>query len=260
MRDIARQLRTDFGHLPDLVDEYVVHTPREEALKASRQVCGVSHYLSLMATGEADMHRCAMFGVAITCIDEVTDELGEELHPGPIRSALDGEPEYEPLRILPVVSDLAESDRFGYAITQIAKAQDMSMSQFDDISEESVAHITQKKGGWSARANLAMFKGDITPHEWGCVHNFGFLMQMLDDYLDYPKDQRNGLTTLYEFNKYNKRYLAGLINDVAGETAALWGKSRAHSRFFNTCRAHRYLGQVENETPLQASWFAPRYL
>jgi hypothetical protein len=260
MRDIARQLRTDFGHLPDLVDEYTVHTPWDEALRASRQVCGVSHYLSLMTTGEVDMRKCAAFGVTITCIDEVTDELNESLHPEVIRSALRGDPAYEPLRVLPEISDLAASDRFDNAITQIGKAQDMSMEQFGDITKDATVHITRKKGGWSARANLAMFKPDIPPHEWNIIRDFGYLMQMLDDYLDRPKDKHNGLTTPYAFPQYNSEWLKQRIDTVERDTAALWGKSRAHSRFFNICRAHRILGKIENGTPLSASWFAPGYL
>ena len=260
MRDIARQLRTDFGLLPDLVDEYTVHTPWDEALRASRQVCGVSHYLSLMATGEADMDKCAMFGVAITCIDEVTDELDETLHPEVIRSALRGDPEYEPLRILPVASDLASSGRFDNAIMEIGKAQDLSMKQLGDIDKSLAVQITKRKGGWSARGNLAMFKSNIPPHEWSAVYDFGYLMQMLDDYLDQPKDNENGLTTPYAFDRYGKNWLRRRIKTTRADTAGLWGKSRAHSRFFNICRAHRILGKIENETPLSASWFAPGYL
>lgn len=260
MRDIARQLRTDFGLVPRLVDEYVVHTPRAEAIKASRQVSVVSHYLSLMATGEVDMRKCASYGVAITCIDEVTDELGGDLYPAPIAQAFAGTPPFEPLRILHSMRDKYEDDRFEYAVRQIGKAQDMSMAQQDDLNQVPVEHITKSKGGWSARANLALFKDDITEEEWGLLWRFGFLMQMLDDHLDQPKDQRNGITTLYSFPFWDANSLATMIDACEEMCRDVWGESPALRRFFTICRLHRRLGQVENGTPLKASWLVPGYL
>ena len=260
MRDVARQLRTDFTTVPDLVDRYIVHTPREEAIKAARQVCGVTHYLSLMATGRAHMHRCALFGVTIACIDEVTDELGENLYHDPIRSALDGDPQFESLEIIPEMKLMAKSPRFGECITHIAKAQDQSLSQFEDITPSLAESITLKKGGWSARANLAAVKSDITPTEWDAAWEFGSLMQQLDDYLDKPKDEDAGLSTMYSLGAWDKQHLGNEINATEKIAAAEWGKSRAHKRFFRICRLHRRLGQIENETPLKAAWFAPGYL
>jgi hypothetical protein len=260
MRDVARQLRTDFTTVPDLVDRYVVHTPRDEAIKAARQVCGVTHYLSLMATGRAHMHRCALFGVTIVCIDEVTDELGEKLYLDPIHDAFDGDPPFASLEIIPEMDTMAKSPRFGEAITHIAKAQDQSLSQFDDITPSLAEAITLKKGGWSARANLATVKPDIGMTEWDAAWEFGSLMQQLDDYLDKPKDVDAGLSTMYSLGEWDKQHLHNEIKRVEEIAAAEWGKSRAHKRFFRICRLHRILGQIENETPLKAAWFAPGYL
>lgn len=260
MRDVVRQLRTDRNIVPDLVDEYTVHTPRPEAIKASRQVCGVSHYLSLMATGEVDMRKCALYGVTITCIDEVTDELGEELHPDAIEQAFDGDSEYKPLRILPVAADAAENAGFEYAVSEIARWQDASMEQFGDIDRRTVEQITNNKGGWSATANLYMFKEEISESERGAIFAFGKLMQLLDDYLDQPKDARNNLTTLYMFDRWDYDLLGRTIESVADMCGREWGPSKAHERFFRVCRLHRQLGRIENETPLKAAWLAPGYL
>lgn len=260
MKDIARQLHSDFTHVPRLVDRHIVHTPRDEAIKAARQVAGVTHYLSLMATGRANMHRCALFGVTIACIDEVTDELGEDLYLDPIRNALDGNPQFESLEIIPEMETVAKSPRFGEAITHIAKAQDQSLSQFDDITPSLAEAVTLKKGGWSARANLAAVKSDVTPAEWDVAFKFGTLMQQLDDYLDKPKDEEAGLSTMYSLGEWDSQHLLNEIITVEGLTRSQWGKSTAHSRFFKICRLHRRLGQVENETPLKASWLAPGYL
>lgn len=260
MKDIIRQLRADRTHVPALVDEYVVHTPRSEAIKAARQVCGVSHYLSLMATGDVDMFKCAMYGVGIVCIDEVTDEMGESLYPGPINAAFRGDAPYESLEIIPTMASSAEDDRFSRAVRRICWAQDNSLKQFADIDTQFVEHITRAKGGWSARANLAMVKGDLTPDEWDYMYRFGHLMQLLDDYLDMPKDRSNGLSTLFTEGAWDGGMLGEYIPHVAGRAERLWGPSAAHSRFFRICRLHRRLGQVENKTPLRAAWLAPGYL
>ena len=260
MKDIARQLHSDFTHVPRLVDRHIVHTPRDEAIKAARQVAGVTHYLSLMATGRANMHRCALFGVTIACIDEVTDELGEELYPEAIRSALEGEPQHEPLEVIPEMKTVAKSPRFGDAVAHIAKAQDQSLAQFDDITPSLAEAITLKKGGWSARANLAAVKSGIGMTEWDAAWEFGTLMQQLDDYLDKPKDEDAGLSTMYSLGQWDKQHLLNEINRVEEIAQAEWGESSAHRRFFKICRLHRRLGEVENETPLKASWLAPGYL
>lgn len=260
MRDIWRQIRTDFAMLPGLVDQYVVHTPRKEALKAARQVCGVTHYLSLMATGEVDMETCALFGVAITCIDEVTDELGEELYPTPIAQAFMDEPPYESLAVLPELADRAKDDRFEHAVREIAKGQDQSLMQTGDLDNWQAEQIAKQKGGWSGRANLALVKSNISDDEWDMMENWGFVMQMLDDYLDQPKDRRAGISTVYTEGVWGDDDLAVLLGTLEDRTAKTWGTSSAHRRFFQICRLHRRLGQVENKTPLRASWFAPGYL
>lgn len=260
MLDIVRQLQTDFDLVPDLVDEYVIHTPRSEAIKAARQVCGVSHYLSLMSTGYVDMHKCALYGVTIVCIDEVTDEMGEKLHPEPISDAIRGEPEYEPLEIIPDAIEEARHDMFDLAIAHICDAQDASLAQFDNPTPEEVTYITRQKGGNSALANLYMVKGEVSEVEEDLMMDFGTLMQMLDDYLDQPKDREQGLDTKYTIGLSNRNSLKCRINQVERDAIAEWGRSDALSRFFNICRLHRVLGRVENETPLRAKWLAPGYL
>lgn len=260
MRDVARQLRTDFGLVPDIVDEYVVDTPRGEALKATRQVCGVTHYLSLMATGEPQMRKAALFGATITCIDEVTDELGEDLHPDAINAALDGDPPYECLEIIPVAAEEAESEYFADTIRNLCEAQDRSRKQLQPISQEEVAEITQLKGGLSAHANLMMVKDDITPEERDFMWGWGYTMQLLDDYLDQPKDKKAGLSTCFTTGRYDAQDLLASIKQTETVARGIWGDSAAADRFFRVCRLHRLLGHVENRTPASASWFAPGYL
>lgn len=260
MRDVARQLRSDLIRVPTLVDEYVVHTPRPEAIKAVRQVAGVSHYLSLMSGAEVDMHKCALYGVVIACIDEVTDELGEELHPTPITHALMGDPPYESLRIVASTNERAADDDYPFAVKEIANAQDRSLRQLDDISITEVEEITRLKGGQSARANLAFLRSDISTDEWALMDDFGFLMQMLDDYLDQPKDRANGLSTLFTLGAWDGDDLADLIDRTERSVRDQWGDKPSVDRFFNICRLHKRLGDVENKTPLSASHFAPGYL
>lgn len=260
MRDIYRQLRTDFRTVPKLVDEYTVHTPRTEAIKASRQVCGVGHYLSLITTGEVNMRKCAAFGVLITCIDEVTDELGEELHPEPIRRAINGHPPYESLACVPEAADAAESPVFTEALTRIADAQDMSMQQAGDIDPHDVKRVTRMKGGASALAHLAFFKEDITRPDKLTMAKFGYTMQLLDDYLDAPKDRENGLTTTVTSGMHDREHIRGLLDWVEDSLRHHYGDSKALRRFMWVCRHHLRLARIENETPLSASWFAPGYL
>lgn len=260
MRDIARQLRNDFTTLPALVDEYVVHTPRSEAIKAARQVAGVTHYLSLMATGDVDMHKCAQFGVLIVCIDEVTDELGRELCPTPITDALLGSPPFASLRVVGAANDRAENSEFAFAVKEICRAQDDSLAQLDDIDVDEVMRITRAKGGWSAEANLKMVKQEVTDEEREFIAEFGFLMQMLDDYLDQPKDRANGLSTPFTVGEWDGAQLSALIDITERDARRVWGRTDAGDRFFDICRLHKRLGDVENNTRLSASTLAPGYL
>lgn len=260
MRDIYRQLRTDFRTVPRLVDEYTIHTPRGEALKSSRQVCGVGHYLSLITTGEVDMRKCAAFGVLITCMDEVTDELSAKMHPGAIRDAIDGHPPYEPLACVPEAVEAAEADVFEHAVTRIADAQDLSMQQMLDIAPLEANHVTRMKGGASALAHLAFFKEDISKRDKLTMAKFGYTMQLLDDYLDAPKDRENGLTTTVTAGMHDREHIRGLLDEVEESLRDVYGDSKALRRFMWVCRHHLRLGRIENETPLSASWFAPGYL
>ena len=96
--------------------------------------------------------------------------------------------------------------------------------------------------------------------EWDAAWEFGTLMQQLDDYLDKPKDEDAGLSTMYSLGQWDKQHLLNEINRVEEIAQAEWGESSAHRRFFKICRLHRRLGEVENETPLMASWLVPGYL
>jgi len=260
MRDVARQLYADARLVPRYVDEYIVHTPRKEAVRAARQVCGVTHYLSLMATGDANLHKSALYGVGIACIDEVTDELGEELWPTAISKALNGDPTFESLEVLPILNREACDERFHYAVQKIGWAQDMSLAQFNDIDNATAERITRAKGGYSAKANLALVKDDISTKEWNFMERFGFTLQMLDDHLDRAKDEEAGLSTPFTEGFWETDDLEVLLDQTAEKAAQLWGESDAHERFFDICRLHIKLGELEYKHPGTASRVCPWYV
>lgn len=260
MWDITRELWSDFVLLPSVVDRYTYRTPRREALKASRQVAGVTHYLSLMATETPQMEAARHYGVAITAIDEVTDEWGKRLSDGTMEDALNGTPRYPPMEAVCEAAEMAESDLFGPSLKALAVWQDRSLRQLGSISIEEVKEITWRKGAYSCLANLAMVKSDISEEEREVALQLGATLQLLDDYLDQPKDKQSGISTVFTKGVSSRRELHEAVTLVSNRAEDVWGDSGAHRRLFDVMALHHRLGYVENNTPFRASWFAPGYL
>jgi hypothetical protein len=261
MLDVERrQIRTDFGFTPTLVDEYVNDTPRKDALRAARQVTGAGTYLSWMVTGEPNFIENAVYAVTIVCLDEVTDERGESLSDGTTTNALHGENDHPSLEILDVARSLAKGHRFEEAIQQVAYWQDQSLGQERDISPERVRKVTRRKGGWSALGHLHMMTSDTDRDTDEFASRFGYVMQLLDDYLDQPEDEAEGVTTELTCGEKNAGDVARHVDDMLDDAEMRWGNSKAVSRFRKVTSLHLTMGDVANRTPANPSWFVPWYL
>ncbi len=253
-----RQIRYDFGLAPELVGNYLPDEAYQDGVALVRQVNGVTTYLSQMATGEVRHYEAVVYAAAIAGVDCVTDIRNEEVGE-PVRAALGGDVEYPELELVPQASEAARGDGFETALIEVAESQDVSLTQFDDIRPGELWDITRFKGGWSAKAHLEAIKSDVTAEEDELMEEFGFLMQLLDDYLDQPEDKREGISTLFTEGEMNSADLAEKIDEVERRTENVWGRSEASERFFDICRYHRRIGQLANHTPLDPEQHIPYY-
>lgn len=260
LRDERRQWGIDRHLVPELVGRYVCHAPRRDALRTARQVNTVTHYLSKMATGEARLYEGAYYGTTIVCLDEVTDELGETLSNGTTGLAFEDEVRLGPLEILPVAADVARSDDFPEAVRHIAYWQDRSLEQLEDPNPLRVKEITRKKGGYSALANLLMVKEDPSEEERDFMMEFGYVMQLLDDYLDQPEDEKEGVSTMFTEDVFNTADLFYRRDAMMERAEELWGRTKASRRFRRVLAAHTGLAEIENRTRFSTSTFVPWYL
>lgn len=254
-----RQLRYDFGFAPQLAETYFPDAEYEGGLKMIRQVNGVTTYLSQMATGDHRMIEGCIFAAAIAGMDVVTDYYHEELYPDLVNSALDGNPRYDCLKLLPVSASLARGPKYKTYIKRLAGWQDESLHQFDERPVEWVRDVTKYKGATSALAHLHALKENPSEREEEVIEEFGYLMQLLDDYLDKPKDEKAGISTVFTMGEMNVVDLCRKREDVLEQLEALYGPSPALSRFGKVTRAHIKMGDLENTTPISASTVLPWY-
>lgn len=254
------QIRKDRKLVPRLVDRYCPETDRKDAIRMVRQINAVNTYLSWMARGAASPFHGAVFGTAIAAMDEVTDELNEELADGRVREALRGNPQSPQMAAVDLAADFARGPQFAPAMRQVAKWQDASLEQFDDPSVERVREITEMKGGASALAHLHMVSPKPTDSENDYMKRFGYTMQLLDDYMDQPGDEDDGITTLFTLGVEDHESVSALRQLTVEEARKLWGDRLPVARFDRLTRWHLRLGRVENDTPLRARWLCPWYL
>lgn len=257
---LREKLRYDFGHLPDIVDRYVVHTPRSDALRAARQVTTVGTWLSKMAQGEPAPVENAYYAVAIVCLDEVTDECGDDLYPHAINAAIEGEPDHPSLEIIPVLTAMRDDPAFEDALRKVALWQDKSQEQAADIDAHEVEAITYHKGGWSAVGHLRAMVPGPSPDEVDFARKFGFLAQLLDDYLDQPEDETEGISTMFTDTTYTRGMLSEQLSETEELAEDVFGDVPAVEALFNICRLHREVGYFRNETPLDPTRLTPWYL
>jgi len=253
------QLGYDFGFAPELVERYIGEAASDDALTMVRQVNGVTTYLSWMATGEPRLLEGTVYAVGIAGMDVVTDVLKEPVSGGATSAALDGEPPMKELEALSLASSVARGPRFDHAVKRIAEWQDRSLQQFRDPSEERLRDITRKKGGYSALAHLNAVKTSPTAEEDKFMVTFGETMQLLDDYLDQPGDDREGISTLFTEGYLDGDDLLGHIEETERRAREVWGDTAAVRRFGKVMRAHRRLGQLENRVPGSAERLLPWY-
>jgi hypothetical protein len=254
-----RQLKFDFRDAPSLVERHFPEEEYEGSVKMIRQVNGVTTYLSQMATGEHRMHEGYHFAAGAAGMDVVTDFHHEDLSGGVVEDALEGDPPFDCLHPLVNASKIARGPEFDRSIKQLALWQDRSRRQFKNPSIEEVREITHMKGGCSAMAHLHAVKEEPTDEEESLMFEFGHLMQCLDDYLDQPKDEKEGISTLFTTGEMNVSDLCRLWEDVMRQCKQVFGDSTAYRRFRKVTRAHILMGDVENTTPLSASTLCPWY-
>lgn len=255
-----RQVHYDFGLAPGLIEKYLPPAEQEGALKMTRHVNVVTTYLSWMAVGEPRHFEGSLYAAAIAAMDCVTDYRNERIGDGITRRALDGDPEYPELELVETASGVARGEGFDFGMEKIAEWQDESLKQFDDPSPSDLMLVTEMKGGWSARTHLHALKEDPTDEEQTFIMEFGAVMQLLDDYLDQPDDEAEGISTLFTEGHFTREDLARQREQMMDKAESLWGESAATRRFRHILRLHTLLGDVANKTPLRPEWLVPWYL
>lgn len=260
IRDEVRQVALDTSLAPELADRYVHHAPKRDALETIRQVSLVTNYLSRMATGQVRVHEGVYYGTVIACIDEVTDEMGEDLSDGSVRKALVGDSPYPSLDVLEPAYMIAHDSDFAGAMVSLAKWQDESQQQFGDPSYNDLMEITYHKGAYSAAANLLMVKDDVSSEEYQFTFEFGFLMQLLDDHLDQQTDEEAGISTLFTEDLFSVDDLELKLETVMDNAEIIFGESRASKRLRRILKTHLLIGKIENRTPIPVSKTVPWYI
>lgn len=260
LRTLPTQLRHDFGFTPTLVDHYVTERDRADALRAARQVTGVGTYLSKIVCGEARMFENAVYATLIVCIDEASDDVGEPLYPMPIDRAIQGDPPTESLDIVPLAVSVARSPGIETALRRLANWQDQSREQEGDIPEHRTETITHEKGGWSAVGHVHAMCENPTEEDLQFAHRFGFLAQLLDDYLDQPDDEADGVSTMFTDGTYTGEMLSKEIDKVEQMAHRQYDRPTAVNDLFAICRTHKLLADVRNRTRFDPSRLLPWYL
>lgn len=253
------QLSYDFGLAPRLVNQYIPEAEQSDSLKTVRQINGVTTYLSQMACDEVRHVEAVYYAVAVAAIDAVTDYRGERLSDGLVQDALNGEWEYPELEVVHVANEFAKGPRFEDSLIAIASWQDDSLKQFDNPSDQELLQITQGKGGYSAVGHLHAMKESPSIAENQLMMDFGFVMQLLDDYLDKQGDRRAGISTLFTRGAFDRSDLCAVIADLRTECEEVWGGSPALRRFFRVCKTHARLGDLENGSVIPVKRLIPFY-
>lgn len=254
------QLSYDFGLAPRLVRQYIPEPERKDSLKTVRQINGVTTYLSQMACGEVRHVEAVYYAVGIAGMDVVTDYRQETLSDGVVVDALDGDWAYPELEALHAAAEFAKGPKFRDAVLSLAKWQDESLKQFGELSPDELEGITYGKGGFSALGHLHAMKERPSPEENKLIRNFGYVMQLLDDYLDQPGDDAAGISTLFTSGEYDRSSLCYEIGKLRRWCEDVWGETPALGRFFRICRLHARLGDVENNTLIPVKRAVPFYL
>lgn len=258
LRNERRQLRADFGYVPLMLSRYIPDDALDGAIKMVRQVNGVTTYLSWAATGKTRMEEGVAYASAVAAIDVVTDHYNEAVH-GQVQSAIDGDPPRECLELVPIAIEMSRSPGLDTLLLRIAHWQDESLAQFDNPGGRTLEELTVKKGGWSAVAHLHAIKDPVTDEEADFMMEFGHVMQLLDDYVDCPEDEREGISTLFTEGHMTSDDLEARRRELISDMESLWGRSTATRRFDRLTRWHRRLGDFVNRTGIGPERVVPYY-
>lgn len=260
LRYEREQVGHDFGFAPALIRRYFPDVEHEGSLKMVRHINVVTTYLSWMAVGEPRHYEGAMYAVALAGMDCVTDYRLDKVSEGRTARALNGDPDHPELEPMAMASCAARDGDFDVAMTWIAEWQDKSLKQFEDIGYDQLRSITKMKGGYSAIAHLRAIKGDISPSEEELMLEFGYVMQLLDDYLDQPDDEDVGISTMFTEGHIDRETLVHKREAMMGRMEDMYGESAASRRLRRILRMHTRLGDVANKTPINPEWVVPWYL
>lgn len=253
------QVYHDFGSQRYRAEEYFPRGARAEALKAARHVNGVSAALMPLVSPRARWDVANEYAAAVAGVDVATDHHGLTLSDGLMGRALLGEAELDCLEPVGEVNRMAGGGGFETAMHGLAKAQDLSIEQKTRTGDGFLRRVTGMKGGYAFNAHAYVLADGLDEelHEWSM--NTGFVMQLLDDYLDQPEDEEDGINTLFTEGYWDSERLAGTIDVVADETVKVFGDTRAVRRFVRMLRLHYRVGKVENRWPGVVGKLLPWY-
>lgn len=260
LRYEREQVGHDFGFAPSLIRRYFPEPEQEGSLKMVRHINVVTTYLSWMACGEPRHYEGAIYAVALAGMDCVTDYRLDRVSDGRTKRALNGEPDHLELEPMQMASGAARDDEFDAAMLRIAYWQDKSLQQFEDIGYDQLRSITKMKGGYSALAHLRALKENTSPDEEQLMFEFGYVMQLLDDYLDQPDDEDIGISTMFTDGHMDRETLVAKREAMMGRVEDMYGESAATRRLRRILRMHTRLGDVANKTPVNPEWVVPWYL
>lgn len=253
-----RQLRADFGAVPYVIARHIPTEVQGDAIKMVRQVNGVTTYLSWAAVGEDRTEEGMYYAASLAAIDAVTDHYNEDVY-FQVLAALGGGEHRDCLELVPLASEMARSDGTENAIAMVARWQDRSLAQFESPDERELEDITRGKGGWSAVGHLHAIKEDVPAREVEFMEDFGYVMQLLDDYIDQPADEKEGISTLFTEGHMNGADLERERREMLDDMESLYGRSAATRRFSRLTRAHKRLGDVVNKTGIPPEKILPWY-
>lgn len=85
-----------------------------------------------------------------------------------------------------------------------------------------------------------MVKADVSEEENEFMFEFGYSLQIFDDYLDKLRDQVEGIKTLFTEGIYHHTHLKNRLVAMKNCAREHWGSSPAHRRFFTILRLHLF--------------------
>lgn len=256
---LPKQLYHDFRTIPRLVDRYVEEPYAAGARRTVRNVNGVSPHLSRMVTGDTRFEEGVWCGLAFAGLDVLADDKQVEAFPDRYHAALKGDPSCRPLVPVGKSAQKARSPRYERWLYEVAKVQDDSMEQFGDPSIPRLRNITMRKGGASFTAHMCALADGLTDAEIETARRIGFVMQLLDDYMDATEDEEAGIATLVTEGVVDAASLRKRIDRAQQAARETWGDTPGTNRFCRLMDAHYRLGRLEHRRPGTASRLLPWY-